>query len=419
MTKDTFYTAVDIGSDKVTSIMARVGSEGELKVLGTGVVPAQGVQRGRIDNILEVQNAVQSSLEEALRYVGRAVLPGVYASVGGTHITCLNTRQKVENPDDVGDISARLLDSLLEESFPEVAPGQEVLHVIPIGYHVDGMSGVRNPVGLYGNQVEVEAHVVLGDSAVLKNTVKAIEAGRTPVKSLVLQSLASAEATLTGDEREMGVVLVDIGGGTSDLIIYRQGNPWYSAVIPVGGNMLTRDLSVALHSSFSLAEGIKVKWGSVFPDEVPVDEEVVISGSQGESKRVIARKDLSGPLHARMYEVLQLVLLKVRQAGLREMPTGGIVLTGGGAEIGGLASLVQKSLGAPVRIAHPESIAGLPVSLRKPAYSTAVGLLLWGIKHQGQVQSSYWNGDGTRAGTKSWRRGSSRRQSGRNKVRVG
>ena len=255
MAKDTFYTAVDIGTDKVTSVVARVGSEGELKVMGTGVVPSEGVQRGGIDNIGEVQASVRASLDEAQRYIGKAVVSGIYASVEAHTISCLNTRQKIENPNEVGDIKVRLLDRLVKGSFPEIPQGQDVLHVIPIGYHVDGMTGVRNPVGLFGSQVEVEAHVVLGDSTVLKNTVKAVETGKATVKSLVLQSLASAEATLTGDEREMGAVLVDIGAGTTDVIIYRQGNPWYSTIIPVGGFQLTKDLSVALHSSLHLAEG--------------------------------------------------------------------------------------------------------------------------------------------------------------------
>ena len=222
MARDTFYTAVDIGTDKVTSIMARVGSEGELKVLGTGVVTSQGMQKGRIENILEVQEAVRTSMEEAQRYIGDAAPADVYTSVTGSHLSSLNTKEVVENPDDVGDITGKLLDRLLRGSFPDVGHDQEVLHVIPIGYHVDGMSGIRNPVGLHGNLVEVEAHVVMGDSVTLKNTVKAIEAGKASVKSMVLHSLASAESTLTGDERELGVVLADIGGGTTDIVIYRQ-----------------------------------------------------------------------------------------------------------------------------------------------------------------------------------------------------
>jgi cell division protein FtsA len=404
LARDTFYTAVDIGTDKITSIMARVGTEGELKVLGTGVVTSQGINKGRIENIVEVQEAVAASLEEAQRYIGNGVPTGIYASVTGSHLTSLNTREEVGNPDDVGDISSKLLDRLLRGSFPDVGPDQEVLHVIPTGYHVDGMSGIRNPVGLHGNLVEVEAHVVMGDSVILKNTVKAIETNKATVKSMVLHSLASAESTLTGDEREMGVVLVDIGGGTTDLAIYRQGHPWYSAVIPVGGSQLTRDLSVALKTPLYMTEEMKVKWGSVMPEMVASDDEVVIPSFQGQPKHSLSRRILCEPLEARMLEIIKMIVLKVRQSGLREFPAGGLVLTGGGSEMTGLSDLVLKVLGGQVRIAYPEGIAGLPAQLRKPAFSAAVGLLLWGIKHQGETRSSM-NGGRAITGSKSWRWG--------------
>ena len=409
MARDTFYTAVDIGTDKITSIMARVGTEGELKVLGTGVVTSQGINKGRIENIVEVQEAVAASLEEAQRYIGNGVPTGIYASVTGSHLTSLNTREEVGNPDDVGDISSKLLDRLLRGSFPDVGPDQEVLHVIPTGYHVDGMSGIRNPVGLHGNLVEVEAHVVMGDSVILKNTVKAIETNKATVKSMVLHSLASAESTLTGDEREMGVVLVDIGGGTTDLAIYRQGHPWYSAVIPVGGSQLTRDLSVALKTPLYMTEEMKVKWGSVMPEMVASDDEVVIPSFQGQPKHSLSRRILCEPLEARMLEIIKMIVLKVRQSGLREFPAGGLVLTGGGSEMTGLSDLVLKVLGGQVRIAYPEGIAGLPAQLRKPAFSAAVGLLLWGIKHQGETRSSM-NGGRATTGSKSWRWGLGRKK---------
>ena len=408
MARDTFYTAVDIGTDKVTSIMARVGSEGELKVLGTGVVTSEGMQKGRSENIEEVKETVRASLEEAQRYIGKGVTTGVYTSVTGTHLTSLNTKEIVDNPDDVGDISNRLLHRLLRGSFPEVGPNQEVLHVIPIGYHVDGMSGIRNPVGLHGNLVEVEAHVVMGDAATLKNTTKVIEANKASVKSMVLHSLASAEATLSGDEREMGVVLADIGGGTTDIAIYRQGHPWYSAVIPVGGSQLTRDLAVALKTPMNMTEEMKIKWGSVVPESIPSDDEVVIPSFQGQPKHSLPRRILCEPLNARMMELIKLIVLKVRQSGLREFPAGGIVLTGGGAEMTGLTELVQKTLGGQVRIAYPEGIAGLPAQLKKPAFSAAVGLLLWGIKHQGETRSSL-NGGRSIRGNKSWRWGLGRK----------
>lgn len=394
MVRDTFYTAVDLGNSKIASIMARVGTEGELKILGTGIVPSQGMHKGRIERIDEVQTAVRSSLEEAQRYVGRGVVAGVYAGVSGTHLTCINTKDTVDNPGDVRDINAHLLDHLIQSSFPHVDRNQEILHIIPISYDVDGLSGMRNPVGLHADKVQVEAHVVLADAMTLKNTVKAVESGRVSVRSLVLQSLASAEATLTGDEREMGAVFVDIGSGTTDLIIYREGSPWYSAVIPVGGDQLTKDLSVALGISVYLAEEAKVKWGHAMPELLQGDEEVVIPSFQGQPRRIVQRKVIAEPLQARVVELLKQILLKVRQSGLRQLPAGGLVISGGCAELPGIRELAKKTLGGPVRIAYPSGIAGLPTQLKKPAFSAPVGLLLWGIKHQGEKRP-YRNGKRT------------------------
>ena len=387
MSKETFYTAVDIGSNKVCSIVARVGAEGDLKILGTGMVTSQGMQKGRIDNIDEVKVAVKSSLEEAQRYIGRGVITGVYAGVSGSHISCLNTKDMMENPSADEDIGPQHLDQLIRSSFPKVDPSQEILHMIPIGYEVDGMEAVRNPAGLHAKHINVESHVVMGDAATLRNTVKAIEASRVSVRSLVVESLASAESTLTGDEKEMGAVLVDIGGGTIDLMIYRQGNPWYSAVIPVGGNQLTRDLAVAMRIPYFLAEDIKLKWGNALPELVRADEEVVVPSFQGQPRRIAKRRDLCEPLHARMVEMLKQILLRVRQSGLRQLPAAGLVITGGCAELPGIRELALKTLGGSVRLAYPQGIAGLPTQLQKASTSTAVGLLLWGIKHQGERRS--------------------------------
>jgi cell division protein FtsA len=387
LSKETFYTAVDIGSNKVCSIVARVGAEGDLKILGTGMVTSQGMQKGRIDNIDEVKVAVKSSLEEAQRYIGRGVISGVYAGVSGSHISCLNTKDMMENPSADEDIGPQHLDQLIRSSFPKVDPSQEILHMIPIGYEVDGMEAVRNPAGLHAKHINVESHVVMGDAATLRNTVKAIEASRVSVRSLVVESLASAESTLTGDEKEMGAVLVDIGGGTIDLMIYRQGNPWYSAVIPVGGNQLTRDLAVAMRIPYFLAEDIKLKWGNALPELVRADEEVVVPSFQGQPRRIAKRKDLCEPLHARTVEMLKQILLRVRQSGLRQLPAAGLVITGGCAELPGIRELALKTLGGSVRLAYPQGIAGLPTQLQKASTSTAVGLLLWGIKHQGERRS--------------------------------
>ncbi len=385
--RDTFYTAVDIGTSKVTVLLSRVGTEGDLKIFGTGVVPSEGIQRGRVENIEEVRSSVKAALNEAQRYIGgEAITSSAYVSVSGSHISSINRSEVLDNQATPDDISTKMLDGLLRGSFPKIDPAQQVLHVIPMGYTVDGLTGVRNPVGLAGNLVEVEAHVVVGESIVLQNTVKAVEDKDVDVKSLVMSGMASAESTLTGDEREMGVVLLDIGAGTTDLAVYRQGTPWYSTVLPLGGYALTRDLAAALRSPLHVAEEVKIKWGSVDPEGISDDEEVELPNFQGQRRQSVPRRALSGPLHDRMTEILKMAITRVRQAGMADWPIGGLVLTGGGAQMTGLTELAARMLGEPVRVGYPYGIYGLPAQLRKPTFSTAVGLLLWGIKHQDNAQ---------------------------------
>jgi cell division protein FtsA len=305
--------------------------------------------------------------------------------VSGSHIFSTNRREVLDNEASSEDISTKMLDSMLRGSFPKVDEGQQILHVIPMGYTVDGLSGVRNPLGLAGKLIEVDSHVVMGDAVVLQNTVKAVETKDVFVKSLVLQGIASAEATLTGDEREMGVVMLDIGAGTTDVVIYRQGAPWFSDVLPIGAQSLTRDLAAALGSSLNVSEDIKINHGSVYPDHVPEEDEVEIPEMKDHWQRPIPRTALAEPLNARMTEILKMAITRMRQAGLQDWPIGGMVLTGGGSQMEGLPELVEELVGGPVRIGYPYGISGLPVELRKPTFSAAVGLLLWGIKHQDSV----------------------------------
>ena len=390
--RDKFYTAIDIGTSKVTVLVSRVGTDGDLKVLGTGTVPSEGIQRGRVEHIEDAKASVQAAMAEAQRYMGATNSSGVYVSVSGSHISSVNRREVMDIQATTEDISAKMLHSMLQGSFPKVEPGQQALHVIPMGYTVDGLSGVRNPLGLAGKTIEVESHVVMGETEVLQNTVKAAESKGIFVRSLVLQGIASAEATLTGDEREMGVILLDIGAGTTDIVIYRQGNPWYSAVLPVGAHSLTRDLAAALQSPLHVAEDIKTKAGSVHPESVPADDTLEIPGMQKHWQRPIPRRALAEPLNDRMTEILKMVITKVKQAGMTDWPIGGVVLTGGGAQMQGLRELVGELVGGPVRIGYPYGISGLPADLRRPTFSASVGLLLWGIKHQGNDQEMSANG---------------------------
>ncbi len=400
MAKEIFYTALDIGCNKICAILARVGSEGELKVVGTGIAPSQGVRKGRVESISELKEAIVASLSEAQRYTGPDVINGVYATVSGAHISSFNTREEVQGLDDAQGITPRQMEQLGRNSIPEIDASHEVIHVVPIGYEVDGMPGVRNPAGLHASEVRLQSHVVVGDANILTNTVNAVKNGKVSARSLVLHSLASGEATLNGNEREMGVVLADIGAGTTDISIYQYGQPWYSSVLPVGGSQVTRDLSIALRIPFAVAEELKLKWGHAKPDSLRGDDEVVIPGSQERTPRVVMRRDFCEPLHLRMLEIIKLIMLRVTQAGLRHLPPGGLVLTGGAAETPGLADLAESVLQAPARIGSPAGVVGLPSQLRKPAFSGGVGALLWGIKHQGQGRP-YGIGSKTLSGSRS------------------
>lgn len=400
--RDTFYTAIDIGTSKVTVLVSRVGSDGDLKIFGTGAVPSAGIQRGRVENVEDVRESVLAAISEAQRYIGATDTSGVYVSVSGSHISSVNRREVLDNNATSDDISPKMLDTMLRGSFPKVQDGQQVLHVIPMGYTVDGLSGVRNPLGLAGKSIEVDSHVVIGDSVVLQNTIKTVESKDVFVRSLVFQGIASAEATLTGDEREMGVMLMDIGAGTTDIVLYRHGSPWFSDVLPVGGQALTRDLAAALGSSTHVAEEIKVHHGTVYPDDLDDDDVVDIPEMQKHWQRPIPRKALAEPLNARMIEIIKMALTRVKQGGLQEWPIGGIVLTGGGSQMEGLRELVQETVGGQVRVGYPYGISGLPTELRKPTFSAAVGLLLWGIKHQDSVQEMQ-GGNRKETKTRRWR----------------
>jgi cell division protein FtsA len=391
MAKDIFYTALDIGTSKICTIVARVGPEGELNIIGTGLAPSQGLAKGSIVNVSEAQEAIRASLAQGQRYLGRNI-PWAYVSISGRQITCLNATGLTQSPAQEGPVSLEDVHHLIKASHPKVGAEKEVIHVIPVNYQIDGLRGVRNPVGLHADRLQVESHVVLGDRPLVQDTMRAVESSGISVRGLVLSVLASSEATLSEHEKEMGVVLIDLGDGASDIAIFKHGSLWYNASIPVGGRQLTKDLSVALGLPYYFAEELKVTWGHAAPEESEGEEEVLLPSFQGRPRRLIRRSTLCRPLVDRLQETLGLIMVKTQQAGLTRFPPGGVVITGGTAEIPGLQSLAEQVFGCPVRIASPVGIPGLPQEQSKPSYATAVGLLLWGIKHHGE-KVSYGNGD--------------------------
>ena len=386
MARDIFYTALDIGTSKIATVVAQVGPDGELKIVGTGLVPSQGVVKGQIVNVSEAQEAVEASINEAQRYMGYRI-PWTYVSLSGASTSCFNTNGVIHADTNGEPITAENLEQLVQSSYPQIPEEKQLLHVMPVNYVVDGYRGVRSPLGIHAGRVEVESHVVMADKDSIRQTLHAVEDCNVPVRDVVLSGLASAEATLFQDEKEMGVVLADIGAGTTDLAIFKDGSLWFDTSIPVGGNQLTRDLSVALGMPYYFAEDLKVKWGHVSPDVEQAGEEVVLPSFQNQASRVIRRSTLCKPLIDRLQETLGLILLRAQQAGMRRLPPGGVVLTGGTARVPGFQQMAAEMLSCPVRVAAPMGIRGFSPEHNQHAFSTVIGLLLWGIKHQNRTRA--------------------------------
>ena len=382
MAREGLYTGIDLGTSKVVTLIASVRPDGGLLVHGMGETASDGIQKGRVVDVAAAQSCVARSLIEAQRDVGR-MANWTYLGVSGSHIVCSNGNS-VSHRSGQTLVTREDIARLMAESQPDIPPGKELLHHIPMDFAVDGFSGVRSPEGLEAETLEVHTHSVTGDIGPLENARNAVEACRLEVRNLVIQSIAAGEAVLSTDEQEVGVVLADIGEGTIDVIIYRGGNPWYSSIIPVGGFQVTRDLAVALGGApHPVAEKLKVEYGHALPGTLNPTEEITIPAFFGKAPGTVQRKNLCEPIHDRAMEMLELVRDKIRLAGLRELPPGGLVLTGGTADLPGMEDLARRVFHSPVRIGAPRGFPGLPGNLRRPAYAASVGVLLWGIKHQG------------------------------------
>ena len=401
MPQEWMYAAVDIGTSKIVSIVARLGPEGELKPLGIGMAPSNGVQQGIIDDFGEVKNSLQESMSECLRYVGCNPVERFHVVVNGDHLVSTNSTEMLGSGEEVVTITEQRLRSLMSSTSGNLqqqldSRSAHTLHMIPMRYRLDGMTGVRNPTGLHTNELQMEAHIVRGMSVPLGNTVRALQACKAKVEGMIAHPLASAEGVLTADEREMGVVVVDIGAGTIKTAVYREGTPIFSSVVPVGGNQLTRDMAVAMRIPYQMAEDLKVQFGHALPDAIPLTEEVLIPGTQVQPKRMVLRRELCEPLYLRSLQVLKLISEELYKAEIGWIPPGGIVLTGGVSRMPGLAEMAARGLKTEVRVGTPLWYAGLPESLRQPEFSAVLGALQWAVKHRNRLDQERPRGSGDR-----------------------
>ena len=374
--------AIDVGTTKICTIVAEVDQHQELRILGVGVGPSAGLSRGMVDNIQAGIEAIASSVERAERASGTRIL-SAHVGIAGPHVSSMNSRGIIAIGDPRHPITEGDIHRALESArIVNVPTNREVIHVVPRYYVVDGQDHVIDPMGMFGSRLDVETHVVTSSSSAMHNLIQCVEGAGVRAESLILEPFASAEAVLTREEMQQGVAVIDIGGGTTDLAVFLDGAVVHTAVLPIGGVHMTRDLVVALRVPQPAAEQAKRKYGHVIPSLVGEDEEVDIEAFGSEGTKQMPRRLMAQVLQARTEELFELVLAEVRRGADPEMLSAGVVLTGGASGLPGIDLLAEEVMSLPARVGRPQHLAGLSDLLQDPAYATSVGLLKWALKEQ-------------------------------------
>lgn len=374
---DPIVVGIDIGTTKVCTLVARVEGERNLRILGVGIEPAQGIRKGTIVDLNAASQSIARSIEKAERTSGFEITSAL-VSLAGSHVSSVNSRGVV-------GISGRVIDQddvdrALEAAQAVAIPhNREIIHVIQRGFVVDGQDGIRMPVGMHGYRLEVEAHIITASASTVENLRQCVMASGVQVTEFVLNPLASAEVVLSETERQMGAVVCDIGGGTTDMAIYIDGDIWHTMVLAIGGNHVTNDIAHGLRLPIDQAEEIKKQHGFAIEGEIKDNEIFSVRSFSEEQPVQVSRKELSHIIEARVEEIFELVLQEIKRSGYDGLLPAGMVLTGGTSALPGIRALASRTLGLPVRIAQPENLMGLTDQLHSPAYSTSVGLLYWAL----------------------------------------
>lgn len=371
---------IDIGTTKICTLVGEVDDEGLLRIVGVGITPSRGLRKGVVVNVNEAAEAIAASVEKAERISGYEI-ERAYVSVAGAHISSTNSRGVVAVAHGHHGISEDDIERALDAAQAIAIPyNREVIHIVPRGYTVDGQDGVREPLGMHGYRLEVETHIVTGAATSIQNLVKCVEGLDIAIEQLVLSPLASGEAVLTDTEREMGVVLADIGGGTTDIAVFIEGSVWHTTILAVGGNHLTNDIAVGLRAPFTTAEELKKRHGYAYPLGLAGDEMLDVAAFGENARQTVSRQFLARIIEARMREIFELIVQEVKRSGYDGLLPAGVVLCGGTADLAGITELGREVLNLPVRVGAPHDLQGLVDVLSSPAYATSVGLLLWGLR---------------------------------------
>jgi cell division protein FtsA len=380
--KGRYLVGLDVGTSKITAIVGEATDEAGLDIIGIGLADSRGIRRGVVVNLEAAVESIKKAIDEAELTAG-VEIDSVHLGLSGAHVKAFNSRGIVAVAGKNREITREDVRRAIEAAKAVALPsGREILHVLPQDFVVDEQDGIGAPVGMTGARLEVNVHIVTSSSTATQNIVSCVNRAGVGVIDTVIEQIAAADAVLTPDEKELGVALVDIGGGTTDIAIYERGSLWHTAVIGVGGDHFTSDIAVGLRMPIPDAEKLKRKCGCALSAMVDEDETMDVASVGGRRSRVMARRILSEILQPRAEEIFHLVWDEIRRAGYEKSLNSGIVLTGGGAILEGMPEIAEQIFDLPIRRGAPTGIGGLADHVSSPAFATPVGLVVYGQRNQ-------------------------------------
>ncbi len=371
---------LDIGTSKVVAIVGEISPDGDIEIIGIGSHPSKGLKKGVVVNIESTVHSIQRAVEEAELMAG-CQIHSVYAGIAGSHIRSLNSHGivAIRDREVMSSDVERVIDAARAVAIPA---DQKILHILPQEFVIDEQDGIREPVGMCGVRLEAKVHMVTGAVSAAQNIIKCVRRCGLEVDDIILEQLASSYSVLMEDEKDLGVCLVDIGGGTTDIAVFTEGSIRHTAVIPIAGDQVTNDIAVALRTPTQYAEEIKIKYACALTQLAASDENIEVPSVGDRPPRRLARQTLAEVIEPRYEELLTLIQAELRRSGFEDLVAAGIVLTGGSSKIEGLVDLAEEVFHMPVRLGIPRSVDGLVDVVRNPIYATGVGLLLFGNQNR-------------------------------------
>lgn len=393
--------ALDIGTSKIAALVGEINDDGQVEIIGFGTHPSRGLKKGVVVNIESTVQSIQRAMEEAELMAGCEIHSAI-TGIAGSHIRSLNSHGIVAIRDR--EVHQSDVDRVIDAAKAVAIPAdQKILHILPQEYVVDAQEGVREPIGMSGVRLEANVHIVTGAVSAAQNIAKCVKRCGIQVGDIILEQLASSHAVLTDDEKELGVCLVDIGGGTTDIAIFTESAIRHTAVIPIAGDHVTNDVAVALRTPTQNAEQIKIKYGACLASRVDPKEVIQVPSIAGRPPKKVLRKALADVIEARYEELFALVAAELRRSGFEDLISAGIVLTGGASNVSGVLELADSVFRMPVRLGVPQNVAGLLDVRDNPSYATGVGLLLHGqTTASAPVHFNFSRGKGIFSRMKEW-----------------